>query len=162
MGVSKQTCSAGVTAQRGRPLQRGHRGRAAHSLHCPHLGMLRVRGPGARQGGVDGVQVKRRGRGWWGWETGVGSILSRLLLKNGELRDKDKTVTSGPPAFAGGKRRGRLSQDPALRCATLPECKLRSGVAYCAWRWTICSVYNTDSWGGPFQRGKTPNIQRQF
>jgi len=64
--VSKQTCSAGVSAQRGRPLQGGHGRRAAHTLHHGQLAMLNARGARAGVGGVQeagGGRRKRRGGG---------------------------------------------------------------------------------------------------
>lgn len=87
-----QTCSAGVSAQGGGPLQGGHRGRAADAL----LAVLHV---GGARAGVRGVLEPQRGRGESGGAGGGGgggrgrrgegdlsTIFARLFLENVELR----------------------------------------------------------------------------
>lgn len=116
-----QTCSTGVSAQGGGPLQGGHRGRAAQG----RLAVLHAGGPRA---GVTGVRESRRGQGESGGEGGgggggrgrsgegdLGAIFARLFLEDGELRAEEKDKRS----FI----RPALSQDPAQPCVTLPDYK---------------------------------------
>lgn len=125
------TCSAGVSAQRGGSPQRCHGRRAAHALHRPQLAMLHAGSSGRGAGGVqepgggrgerrDGGG-RRRGRGGQG---GIGGVLARLLLDDGELKERAAAHRSAARlSFAPSAKtaRRRLSQDPVRRCATLPD-----------------------------------------
>lgn len=93
MDVLNQTCSAGVSAQRSWSPQGGHGGRAAHPLHR----QLAVRGDGGARAGQGGVLEPGRGRGesWRGGrqrgrESDVACIFPRLLLENGQLRQRER------------------------------------------------------------------------